>query len=244
MVEWEGYPLHRSTWEPRESFVGTECLVNWELHKRDAAQGRAELFKVSKFDAAVRLDEEQRERRHAKRQEKRRQKEARGPTPRRRLLSKKDLVKKGTASKALARDATSSPSSATESPRKRATPLFEPNTPSGSASRKRKRPLSDPRSPSPALSVNDVSNSQYSMFNERTSESTSPRKSPSSHSTSVPKRARINNQPGEKEATKQHSGTSNKGIEIVRQTSTLSISTIDRGGGLLQKEILRRVKLN
>jgi hypothetical protein len=172
----------------------------------------------------------QRERRHAKRAEKRRQKEAREPTHRRRLLSKKELAKKGTARKAPPRDATNSPSSAIEtSPRKRITPLSEPATPSASATRKRKRPQSDPRSPSPALSVNDVSNSQYSMFNERTTEITeSPRKSPTSHSTTVPKRARVNDQLGAKEATKQRPGTSNKGIEIACQ-NLLLVSTTYRG---------------
>lgn len=228
LVKWEGYELHRSTWEPRENFVDTDCLVNWELHKRDAAEGRAKLFRVSKFNAAVRRDQEQRERRHAKREEKRRQKAALGPTPRRRLLSKKELAKKGTARKVPARDASSTPSSvARESPRKRTTPpLFEPSTPSGSASRKRKRPQSDLRSPSPALSINDVLNSQYSMFNERITEPTiSPHKSPTSHSTTVSKRARVEDQPGEKEFTKQQSGTSNKGIRIMRQHYHPFVST-------------------
>lgn len=248
LVKWEGYQLHRSTWEPRENFVDTDCLVNWEFHKRDAAEGRAKLFKIAKFDAAVRHDEEQRERRHAKREEKRRQKETRGPTPRRRrrLLSKKELAKKGTARKALAHDASSTPSSAVgDSPKERATPLFELSAPSGSASRKRKRPQSDPRLPSPALSVNSVSSSQYSMFNERTTEPTeSPHKFPTSHSTTVTKRARVNDQPGEKEVTKQQSGTSNKGIGIVRRIYTLCVSTTYRGSGLLQKGMLHRVKLN
>jgi hypothetical protein len=178
--------LHRSTWEP----------------------GRAKPFKVAKFEAALKLDEEQRERRHAKRAEKRRQKE--GPTPRRRLLAKKELIKKGTARKAPTRDDTSTPSSATErSPEKQTTPLFEPSTPNGSHDRKRKRPLSGQRSPSPALSVNDVSNSQYSMFNDpETTSKESTRKSPSSHSTTVPKRARVN------DPLKQRLGTSNKGIDI------------------------------
>ncbi|KAH0341713.1 hypothetical protein KCU83_g9559, partial [Aureobasidium melanogenum] len=235
LVKWEGYQLHRSTWEPRENFHDTDCLVNWELLKRDAAEGRAKLFKVAKFDAAVRQDEEQRERRHAKREEKRRQEAARGPTPRRRLLSKKELAKKATARKAPPRDATDSPSSAIEtSPRKRITPLSEPATPSASVTRKRKRPQSDPRSPSPALSVNDVSNSQYSMLNERTTEITeSPRKSPTSHPTNVPKRARVNDQLDAKEATKQESGdaasevaaSKNRGPERPRKDAGDDFST-------------------
>ncbi|KAK6001501.1 hypothetical protein QM012_002832 [Aureobasidium pullulans] len=224
LVKWEGYQLHRSTWEPRESFVDTECLVNWENYKRDAAEGRAKLFKVAKFNAAVRRDEDQRELRHIRREEKRRQKEARGRTPRHRLLSKRELAKKGTARQAPARDASSTPSSAVDgSPRKRATPLFEPSTPGGSASRKRKRSLSDPRSPSPALSVNDVSNSQYSMSNEPTTEPTdSPRKSPASHPTTVPKRARVDNQPGETEVTKQRLGL---GTATSVMTSRSKLST-------------------
>ncbi|KAG9690733.1 hypothetical protein KCU95_g8604, partial [Aureobasidium melanogenum] len=228
LVKWEGYQLHRSTWEPRENFHDTDCLVKWELHKRDAAEGRAKLFKVAKFDAAVRDDEEQRERRHAKREEKRRQKASRRPTPRRRLLSKKELAKKGTARKAPPRDATNSPSSTIEtSLEKRATPLSEPATPSASATRKRKRPQSDPRSPSPALSVNDVSNSQYSMFNERTTEFTeSPRKSPTSHSTTVPKRARVNDQLGAKEATKQQSGRSTS--VVTSRPKSLNTSSVQK----------------
>ncbi|KAG9956718.1 hypothetical protein KCU61_g9627, partial [Aureobasidium melanogenum] len=228
LVKWEGYQLHRSTWEPRENFHDTDCLVTWELLKRDAAEGRAKLFKVAKFDAAVRQDEEQRERRHAKREEKRRQKAARGPTLRRRLLSKKELAKKRTARKAPPRDATDSPSSAIEtSPGKRITPLSEPASPSASATRKRKRPQSDPRSPSPALSVNDVSNSQYSMFNERTTEITeSPRKSPTSHPTNVPKRARVNDQLGAKEATKQESGRSTS--VVTSRPKSLNTSSIQK----------------
>jgi hypothetical protein len=223
LVKWEGYELHRSTWEPRENFVDLDCLVNWKVHKRDIDAGHVKPFKVAKFEAALKLDQEQRERRHAKRAEKRRRKESRGPTPRRRLLAKKELSKKGTARKAPARDDDSTPSS---SPRKQTTPLFEPSAPSGSASRKRKRPASDRRSPSPALSVNDISNSQYSMFNEPATTSTkSPRKSPSSRSTNVPKRARVNDSPNGKEPTKQRSGTSNKGIDIGHQHFTAYASS-------------------
>lgn len=246
LVKWEAYELHRSTWEPRENFVDTDCLVEWERHKRNAANGRVKLFKVSKFNAAVRQDEQQRELRRAKRAEKRRQKEAREPTSRRRLISKKELTKKGTARKAPTRDATSSPSSVTEkSPRKPGTSLSEPTTPGGSASRKRKRVLSESRSPSPALSINDVSNSQYSMFNERTTElPESLRKSPTSHSTTVPKRARVNDQPREKEATKQPSGTSDKGIDLVCQNfHTLCFNNL-MWKLPSQKEMLHRVKLN
>ena len=210
LVKWEGYELHRSTWEPREHFVDVDCLVNWKLHKREIDAGDAKPFKVATYEAALRRDEEQRDRRHAKREEKRRLKKSRGPTPRRRLLTKRELTKKGTARKAQARDATSTPSSATEkSPSKQTTPLFEPSGPSGSIGLKRKRPSSNQRSPSSALSVDDVSNSQYSMFNDVTE---SPRKLPSSHSTTVPKRARVDDPSVGKAATKQKSGTSDKGI--------------------------------
>jgi hypothetical protein len=209
LVKWEGYELHRSTWEPRKSFVDVDCLVNWKLHKHDIDAGRAKPFNVAKFEAAVKLNNEQRERRLEKRAEKRRQKE--GLPPRRRLLAKKELIKKGTARKAPTRDS-STPSSATErSPRRQATPLFEPSAPTGSDGRKRKRLLSGQRSPSPALSVNDVSNSQYSMFNDtETTSKESPRKSPSSRSTTttVPKRARVN------DPSKQRLGMSSKGIDI------------------------------
>jgi hypothetical protein len=231
LVKWEGYELHRSTWEPRENFVDLDCLVNWKVHKRDIDAGHAKPFKVPKFEAALKLDQEQRERRHAKRAEKRRQKESRGPTPRRRrLLAKKELTKQGTARKASARDVDSTPSS---SPRKQTTPLFEPSSPSGSANRKRKRPASDRRSPSPALSVNDISNSQYSMFNETTTTSTkSPRKSPSSRSTIVPKRARVNDSPN-------GTGTLNKGIDIVHQHFTAYASSACRESR--SSQVMRRL---
>lgn len=210
LVKWEGYELHRSTWEPREHFVDVDCVVNWKLHKREIDAGHAKPFKVATYEAALRRDEEQRERRYAKRAEKRRLKKSRGTTPRRRLLTKKELTKKGTARKAPTRDATSTSSSATEnSPRKQTTPLFEPSGPSKSIGLKRKRLSSNARSPSPALSVDDVANSQYSIFNEHTE---SPRKRPSSHSTTVPKRARVDDLSAEKAATKQKSGSSDKGI--------------------------------
>jgi len=217
LVKWEGYELHRSTWEPREHFVDVDCLVNWKLHKREIDAGDAKPFKVATYEAALRRHDEQCERRYVKRAEKRRLKKSRGTTPRRRLLTKKELTKKGTARKAPTRDATSTSSSATEnSPRKQTTPLFEPSGPSKSIGLKRKRLSSNARSPSPALSVDDVANSQYSIFNEHTE---SPRKRPSSHSTTVPKRARVHDPSVEKAATKQKSGTSDKGIDIVHSTS-------------------------
>jgi hypothetical protein len=221
--------------------------VNWKLHKRDIAEGRAKPFKVAKFDAAVRLETEQCERRHAKRAEKRQRKEARGPTPRRRLLSRKDLTKKGTARKAPARNAASTSSSATEkSPRKQTTPLFETSSPSGSV-RKRKRPVSDQRSPSPALSVNDVLNSQYSMFNEPATTSTStksPRKSSSSHLTAVPKRARANDSSDGKEAIKQRSGTSDGRYRYgVPAPHGLRFNSLARMQSSSQTKSLHRVKI-
>lgn len=201
--------------------------MNWKLHKRDIDAGRAQPFEVANFEAAVRRNEEQRDLRHAKRADKRRQKASRGPTPRRRLLTKKDLTKKGTARKAPARNASSTPSSATEkTPRKQTTPLFEPSGTSESVRLKRKRFSSSSRSSSPALSVHDVSVSQDSLFNDSTNNSSaSPRKSPSSHSTSVPKRARVTDPPVEKDATKQKSGTSHKGMNAVSAPYILRLNT-------------------
>ncbi|KAI5207835.1 hypothetical protein E4T39_01704 [Aureobasidium subglaciale] len=190
LVKWEGYHLHRATWEPVESFVDPDSLENWERLKRDIKAGKAKPFRVSKFEDALEREEKEREKRHAKREGKRRKKallhtsptKSRGSTPRRRLVAKKTLIKKGIARKA---ERSESPS---DSPGKQPTPLFEPSTPDGSTGPKRKRPQADSRSPSPALSVNDPLNSQYSIFNETSTGS--PRRS-SIHSTTVSKRARV-----------------------------------------------------
>ena len=196
--------MHRCTWEPPESFVDDDCLRNWELHKRDIKQP----FDVRRFDEAVAREEEQREKRVAKRAEKRRKKLARRLVPRKAL-------KKGVARKA---DRGASSSSDTESPpRKRNTVLLDPPTPSKSTVQKRKRVVSLSRSPSPALSVNDISNSQYSMFNEPTTAlRETAHTSPSTRSTVVPKRARVDGPDGLVSSVgKKRSGTSNEGIDIV-----------------------------
>ncbi|KAI5258684.1 hypothetical protein E4T42_00559 [Aureobasidium subglaciale] len=190
LVKWEGYGLHRATWEPVENFVDPDSLDNWERFKRDIKAGKEKPFMVSKFEDAVEEYEKKREKRHARREEKRRKKalsrtsptKSRGSTPRRRLVPKKTLIKKGLARKAERIESLS------ESPRRQLTPLFEPTTPDGSTGLKRKRSQANSRSPSPALSVNDPSNSQYSMFNETSTES--PRAS-STHSTTASIRTRV-----------------------------------------------------
>ncbi|KEQ76803.1 hypothetical protein M436DRAFT_69743 [Aureobasidium namibiae CBS 147.97] len=187
-----------------DSTIESDLEAEYSVEKREIDAGHAKPFKVATYEAALRRDEEQRERRYAKRAEKRRLRKSRGPTPRRRLLTKKELTKKGTARKAPTRDATSTSSSATgNSPREQTTSLFEPSGPSKPIGLKRKRLSSNARSTSPVLSVDDVANSQYSVFNEHTE---SPRKLPSSHSTTVPKRPRVDDPSAGKAATKQKSG--------------------------------------
>ncbi|KAI5274445.1 hypothetical protein E4T47_02616 [Aureobasidium subglaciale] len=190
LVKWEGYGLHRATWEPVENFVDPDSLDNWERFKRDIKAGKKRPFRLSRFEDAVEEDEKKREKRHARCEEKRRKKalsrtsptKSRESTPRRRLVPKKTLIKKGLARKAERSESLS------ESPRRQLTRLFEPSTPDGSTGLKRKRSQVNSRSPPPALSVNDPSNSQYSMFNETSTGS--PRTS-STLSTTASKRTRV-----------------------------------------------------
>jgi hypothetical protein len=211
LVKWEGYELHGSTWEPRENFVDVECLVNWDLHKREVEAGRAEPFRVASFEAALRRHDERRGYRRAKRAEKRRLKESRGPILRHCPLTKDEFTRKGTGNKAPTHDAPGVPSLATGAPssvtkawhRKQITPLFEP--PWESSRLKRKRPSSYSRAPFPSPSINSLPSSRYSRSDEPTGDQ---RDSPSAR---VPRGTHVSGLSVGGEATKQESGTSNVG---------------------------------
>lgn len=71
LVKWEGYPLHRCTFEPREMFVGDATLTAWEARKRDAANGGEELFNVDEYHEAYERAEYEKELKHERRKAKR-----------------------------------------------------------------------------------------------------------------------------------------------------------------------------
>ena len=71
LLKWEGYPLHRSTWEPKEHIGSDLLLREWEQHKRLVEQGKAVAFDIEEFhdarDLAYRETEARKTRRNAKR---------------------------------------------------------------------------------------------------------------------------------------------------------------------------------
>lgn len=71
LVKWEGYPIHRSTWEGAESFEDDTILFNWKEQKMKEARGLAEEFDLATFlqeqDAIEQAKEQRRSRRRAKR---------------------------------------------------------------------------------------------------------------------------------------------------------------------------------
>ncbi|KAI9853174.1 MAG: hypothetical protein M1838_000030 [Thelocarpon superellum] len=71
LVKWEGYPLDRSTWEPRESFPEETLLHDWEEQKAQIAQGLALPFELQDFHDAVAAAELARDQRKLRREAKR-----------------------------------------------------------------------------------------------------------------------------------------------------------------------------
>ncbi|KAJ4306851.1 hypothetical protein N0V88_000222 [Collariella sp. IMI 366227] len=64
LVEWTGFPLHQSTWEP-EINLGDDLKAIWEENKAKNASGELELFDIQKFyDACDKADNEKAERHH------------------------------------------------------------------------------------------------------------------------------------------------------------------------------------
>ncbi|KAL4741054.1 hypothetical protein BDV11DRAFT_168606 [Aspergillus similis] len=73
LVKWDGYDVHRCTWEPKENFNNVrETLLEWEEKKQRIAEGNEPAFDVTAWEETCRrLDEEKQERkrrRAAKRQ--------------------------------------------------------------------------------------------------------------------------------------------------------------------------------
>ncbi|KAL4748879.1 hypothetical protein BDW72DRAFT_179481 [Aspergillus terricola var. indicus] len=64
LVKWDGYDVHRCTWEPKENFNNVrETLLEWEEKKQRIAEGKEPAFDVTAWEETCRrLDEEKQER--------------------------------------------------------------------------------------------------------------------------------------------------------------------------------------
>ncbi|SPQ27684.1 cda5f31c-8282-4ee5-8d18-f7a5df44c32c [Thermothielavioides terrestris] len=70
LVEWTGFALHESTWEP-ESNLGSELKAMWEEDKAKHATGELEPFDIQKFTDALNKAMEEKADRHRRRNAKR-----------------------------------------------------------------------------------------------------------------------------------------------------------------------------
>lgn len=70
LVEWTGFQLHESTWEP-EANLGDELKAMWEETKAKQATGELEPFDVQKYVEACNKAEEEKKERHRRRNAKR-----------------------------------------------------------------------------------------------------------------------------------------------------------------------------
>jgi hypothetical protein len=80
LVKWEGYPLHRASWEPRENFTDPGTLNEWTKTKQEAANGGEPLFDVDDWYEAVENAEDAKERKKKLRNAKRRRRGETIPT--------------------------------------------------------------------------------------------------------------------------------------------------------------------
>jgi len=71
LVQWDGYPEERSTWEPRSSFTSDQPLDDWQAQKMRIARGYDKPYDVAAFEKRVSAIEKARAIRKAKRRAKR-----------------------------------------------------------------------------------------------------------------------------------------------------------------------------
>lgn len=71
LIQWEGYPITASTWEPRDNVESLETLEEWSAEKKRQARGISDPFNREEFNAAVSEEQEAKSRRHRLRREKR-----------------------------------------------------------------------------------------------------------------------------------------------------------------------------
>ena len=70
LVEWDGFPLHKCTWEPT-SHLGSELMEIWEETKEKHARGEEEPFDTRLYDDAVERENLASRNRHFRRNAKR-----------------------------------------------------------------------------------------------------------------------------------------------------------------------------
>lgn len=77
LIKWEGYPLHRATWEPEENLQDSVIMEEWEKAKSRIKAGLEVPFDTEEYNAAYEYHEQQKEerakRREAKKRRRRRQ---------------------------------------------------------------------------------------------------------------------------------------------------------------------------
>lgn len=71
LVKWEGYALHRATWEPRSCFDTEDEINDFKARKRAAERGGPPLFDTLEYEEALDIAEQERESKALKRREKR-----------------------------------------------------------------------------------------------------------------------------------------------------------------------------
>jgi chromo domain-containing protein 1 len=71
LIQWEGYPITESTWEPEQNIEEQKTFDDWEEEKRRISEGLSEPFDLVEFEAQVaqlqREKNDRRRRRRAKR---------------------------------------------------------------------------------------------------------------------------------------------------------------------------------
>lgn len=78
LVKWEGYALHRATWEPRSCFDTDDEINQWKAKKRAAEAGGPCLFDVLEYEEALEVAEEEKESKARRRRAKRKRREGVG----------------------------------------------------------------------------------------------------------------------------------------------------------------------
>lgn len=71
LVKWQGYPLHRSTWEPADNFLSGNIEANWRKEKEKIENGTSVAFDLGDFEAAYQKNEDERDERVRRREAKR-----------------------------------------------------------------------------------------------------------------------------------------------------------------------------
>jgi chromo domain-containing protein 1 len=72
LIRWEGYPIEKSTWEPKKNIQDDEILSLWKERKLRESKGLDEPFDISEFNALLARLAQEKAQRHRRRKAKRR----------------------------------------------------------------------------------------------------------------------------------------------------------------------------